>query len=425
MSGNDLTATISTRLNGTLGALDQTQRKVLGLRDSLLAVNRAGQATAPVLGRALVETGRRADQAATRAARGQATTAKAVAAAHQRTVAQATGAAPAAPAQPPAGDQQGADGSTIAKAVGKLAGRMGGKAKELAKPLDGNDLFGAYSRLAAGIGLVTIAYKAMAAVEQANIDRLQQQIEFENKLQDVRKAGVDARRAAARDGLSTADRERALLADPGDLARRNQLAGEFGIDDATAAVLRARKAGKRGASDAALRIATALARTGAFSLDEAMAEIEQTKVRPTDRNADLLARRLYRERTGGDLATDGAEAAQRIANDPLQRVARANRAIESQAYLVKQQRAVEEGDQAAREDLARLRSPETAAMLAAYRESSQKLDELHRLADMQGLLSRIVDNTGMLLGGKGSMSNQIERTEIARGAAWIDPAGKP
>lgn len=416
---NDLTATISTKLNGTLGSLDQTQRRLLGLRDTLLAVNRAGKDTAPVLGKALAEVGRRAEQATRAAQSSPRQTPKATPTKGQN-----------AKGTPPPKDRPSGEGSDTARAiqgVGRAFGRAGGGAKQLTKPFEENGLFGAYSRLAVGIGLVTFAYKALAAVEAANIDRLQQQIEYEDKLNDIRKAGLDIRKSAAREGLSSADKERALLAKPGDVARRNALAGEFGIDDATNAVLRARKVGKGRSGDIALQIATALARTGAFSLEEALAEIEQTKVRPTDRNASLVTRRLYRERTGGDFGTDGQEAASRIANDPLQRTVAGIRPFENRSYFEKQQHAIDQGTTSAQAELAKLRNPEAVLMADAFRESQKKLDELGRLAAMESALTKIVANTGMLFGGKGSLTNQLERQEIARGAAWnpTDASIKP
>lgn len=415
---NDLTATISTKLNGTLGSLDQTQRKLLGLRDTLLAVNRAGKDTAPVLGKALAETGRRAEQA-TRAAQSGA---------RQQSRVKPPGASPTQTGRgnPPPKDKSpddGLSGASVGRGIGQAIGERGGTFGGLAKrTLDVSGLSGGYARLAVGLGLVAVAYRALEMVGAAALDRTQKQLEYERRLADVRTAAAASSASHADRGRASADAERPVVA-AGMERERDEVAREFDPTTANQAVAQALRIGKnRQGATQALRIARDLARTGAFTMDEALSELGQTKVRPNANNAQLLTKRIYRDRTGGDLMVDGEAATQRLRSNKLQQAVLSRRDEELGIYREDQRHAIADGDSSAKVALAEARDPLAAAQIAAFNKMSGELTELKRLAAEEGFLVRWKNDITSV---DGSMETQLRRRQQAVAAAWVDPSTKP
>lgn len=289
----------------------------------------------------------------------------------------------------------------------KLGGEAAGKAGGLVGSIGGRILGGAgiegnMGRVAAGLGLASLAFAAFNKVIEANTDRTQRLIEAQRKLQAVSDQADKATAGQAQSGAGQAGGMRFSIAMGGEVAERLiEILGKHGIGSKEAgqgleAIMR--QANLQGLKPNSPEVANAVATAAALTkVGIPFAEGAGTVAAGDISNPGVVQRRAtksFGRKAGlfGDAATSGyLHATENIDKSEFLTAATKVDSFQTQKEMVARNRTVWEGEADAQEDLAKYKNPYFAGLLDLGKEQNRVLMEIRNqgIAANETLIGRM------------------------------------
>ncbi len=304
---------------------------------------------------------------------------------------------------------------------GQVAARAGGPGgSAIGRTLGGAGMDGIFGRMAVGVGLVSMGFKALTVVTDHLIDMQRGAVLAAQEMTKAMDRGADTLKGQALGALSQTQAQAALVAAGGQGAVQtaDKLASN-GILDPTAAATLTAKAYQRLPTferDRALSAAESIAGAGGDAngaLDRIIGSKRYQRMLKDPNRSDELVGRLYADETGTryNPGTAGTLRYTRRQSDFLG-AAKKTQGILGQEAAVGRDQLVANGPDAAREQLARFAAPIAAAILELNRTRQLEIDVLAKMAEAQGSVAAAIANLGLAFGGSGSVQQQVNAKQI-------------
>lgn len=345
----------------------------------------------------------------------------------------------AAAAAKKAAEQQKQFDTTIQK-VGSGLNKFGGPLGDLIGKLTGGaGMGGALATVATAAALAGFAMKAFNAVVDAQIDRVRRLSAAQRELITIKENARKTEQQQGTEGLSQGERLRTLFNRGGEDAaiEANTIAlqGFTTTEEAQSGIAQAFLTKDKKTRDLIIKAATQVTRAGEGGFSDAIKTIQDDPVLLRriqkgdvgDVSARVVAKNRNQLPSAGNLNNIRNQLERGTFGQAESRFIQqleTTQGLRNDVRIVEQDRVIDGSAlSAAREDLARAKSPETAAILELFKKQQQADADMREQAKAQttilGRIHSTLQNIGALVGGPGDIENQRRRQVIAESNAAL------